>query len=68
MLGFGVVLLIAEAELAILQAKMDRGEYNNPLEFEYDMMLVWNNCMTYNQVRSPCHCVFTERWKLATEL
>ena len=32
------------------QAKMDRGEYNNPLEYEYDMMLVWNNCMTYNQV------------------
>lgn len=30
---------------------MDRGEYNNPLEYEYDMMLVWNNCMTYNQVR-----------------
>jgi len=36
---------------------MDRGEYNNPLEFEYDMMLVWNNCMTYNQVRD---CAF--RW------
>eukprot|EP01138_Halocafeteria_seosinensis_P014671 gb/GECG01014976.1/.p1 GENE.gb/GECG01014976.1/~~gb/GECG01014976.1/.p1 ORF type:complete len:138 (+),score=22.55 gb/GECG01014976.1/:1-414(+) len=36
-------------DLGTIQAKMDRGEYSSPLEFERDMNLVWDNCMTYNQ-------------------
>ena len=35
--------------MLVSQAKMDRGEYSSPLEYERDMNLVWDNCMTYNQ-------------------
>ena len=37
-------------DLGQIQQKMDRGDYSSPLEFERDMNLVWNNCMTYNLV------------------
>lgn len=36
----------------LAQAKLEAGEYSSPLEYERDMNLVWDNCMTYNQVRS----------------
>jgi GTP cyclohydrolase I len=34
---------------------MERGKYPTPLEFEKEMNLIWDNCMTYNAVSSHLH-------------
>jgi hypothetical protein len=48
--GAGGAASAAEAEgRGDVQRKMRAGEYQSPVEFEHDMMLVWHNCMLYNQ-------------------
>ena len=57
-------------DLSTIQTKVDRGEYSNPLEFERDVNLVWDNCMTYNQDGSEYYTIaanlkqmFAEKFK-----
>jgi len=40
------------APLLAPQKKLDEGAYKTPVEFEKDVMLIWDNCMTYNAVRA----------------
>ena len=32
------------------QKNLEAGKYDSPLEFEKDVALIWDNCMTYNAV------------------
>ena len=36
----------------LMQAKMEAGQYSSVAEFEQDMLLIWDNCMIYNRVRT----------------
>lgn len=39
-------------DLGTVQAKLDSGKYNNPIEALKDIQLIWRNAMTYNEPSS----------------
>ncbi|KAA0171870.1 hypothetical protein FNF28_00505 [Cafeteria roenbergensis] len=35
-------------DLGLVMKNLEAGKYDSPLEFEKDVALIWDNCMTYN--------------------
>ena len=40
-------------DLGTIKTKLAKKAYTNPLEFKYDMDLIWDNCARYNQEKTP---------------
>ncbi|CAB41059.2 SWR1 complex bromodomain subunit bdf1 [Schizosaccharomyces pombe] len=57
-------------DLSTIQSKLNKNEYSTLEEFESDILLMFNNCFTYNPPGTPVHVmgrqlenVFKEKWE-----
>ena len=50
-------------DLQTVERKVKTASYTTPEDFEYDILLIFQNCIAYNAARKSDHLVSMGKWK-----